>query len=199
MLSILEALALGSLALFGYILTRRPRGTTSQQEGCQDPPKRHTKDPVLGLGYRLQDLQSATHATALTDGRALHQQYGLTYYESSLFGNTIKTADAANLQSIFGLKAKEWGVKPFRFEGFRPFCGEGLLSTDGHAWERSRALLQPSFKKSNISDLTTFEESLQKLLEQLPKDGSTVDMSVLLSTLVSWFHSFTTKILLIYR
>ena len=178
-------LLLGALALATYYLyTWLGKNAAARRFGCQQPPKRFTYDPFLGLGYKIQDANSAKQWKTLADGEILHRKYGPTYRESSIFGTTIKTASEENIHTIFGLKAKEWGVKPFRYEGFRPFCGEGVLSTDGPAWERSRTLLRPFFYKSNISDLTTFEHSVEQLLERLPRDGSTVDLVPLFSNLV---------------
>ena len=78
----------------------------------------------------------------------------------------------------------------------RPFCGEGVLSTDGPAWEHSRTLLKPSFYKSNTSDLTIFEQSVEQFLERFPKDGSTVDLEALVSMLVDLSSSVSINSLL---
>ena len=183
---ILTTLVAGAFGLAVYHLyTRRVQKAYARRQGCELPPKRRTRDPVLGLGYKMQDTSSATQGTVLPIGEDLHRQCGLTYRESSIFGMTLKTASVDNIHTTFGLNAEEWGVKPFRYEGMRPFCGDGLLSTDGRTWEHSRALLKPSFHKSNISDLAVFERSVHQLLEQIPKDGSTVDMEPFFSTLVS--------------
>ncbi|KAL9619343.1 MAG: hypothetical protein Q9160_006023 [Pyrenula sp. 1 TL-2023] len=79
--------------------------------------------------------------------------------------------------------AKDWGIQPFRFEGMRPFCGEGLLSTDGSKWEHSRSLFKPSFHRNNIADLTAFENLVEKFLANIPLDGSTVDLDHQISSL----------------
>ena len=178
-------LLLGALGLTTYYLyTLLRQNAAAQRHGCQLPPKRHTYDPCLGFGYKIQDAKSARHGKTLADGEILHRKYGQTFRESSIFGTTIKTASEENIHTIFGLKAEDWGVKPFRYEGFRPFCGEGVLSTDGPAWEHSRTLLRPFFYKSNISDLTNFEHLVEQLLERLPRDGSTVDLVPHFSNLV---------------
>ena len=67
----------------------------------------------------------------------------------------------------------------------RPFCGEGLISTDGPKWEHSRASLKPFFHKSNISDLGVFEKSVERLIERLPKDGSVVNLEPYFSKMVN--------------
>ena len=175
----------GAFVLVGYYISWwLVKSETAQAKRCRDPSKRETIDPILGLGYDMSDAKSDWNGTSLPDGEALHHQYGLTYYQSSVFGRTIKTASERNIHTVFGLKAQDWGVGPYRFEAFRPFCGAGILSTDGHLWKRSRSLLKPFFEKGHISDLTAFEKLLKRLLGQLPQDGSTVDMDPLLSALV---------------
>ena len=116
------ALLLGALGLAGYYFwTWLGHKVAIQRHGSQQPPKRRAYDPFVGLDYKIQDANSAKQAKTLPIGEALHREYGLTYRESSMFGTTIKTASEENIRTIFGLKAKEWGIKPFRYEGMRPF------------------------------------------------------------------------------
>ena len=181
----LASLAVGALglAIFSFY-SWLAEASHRRKLGCQAPPRRRTRDPILGLGYKISYIRSSTEGKVLPISQDLHREYGSTYHEPSIFGTTLNTANEENIHTIFGLKAGEWGVRPFRYEGMRPFCGAGLLSTDGHTWEHSRSLLKPSFHKSNISDLTFFERSVKLLLEQLPIDGSTVDMEPFFSSLV---------------
>jgi cytochrome P450 len=63
-------------------------------------------------------------------------------------------------------------------------CGRGFLTTDGEIWNHSRKLLKPTFARSNLLDLSTVENELDKLIEAIPTDGSTVDLQPLLSNMV---------------
>lgn len=56
--------------------------------------------------------------------------------------------------------------------------GEGIFGADGPAWEHSRAMLRPNFKKSEFGDLSFLEEHFQTLLELIPDDGQTIDLHV---------------------
>ncbi|KAI4154573.1 MAG: hypothetical protein LQ340_001582 [Diploschistes diacapsis] len=160
------------------------QGISARRRGCQAPPKRPSLDQVLGLGYKIADITASNEGRILPDGEASHRRYGLTFQEPSIFGTVIKTASEGTIRAVFGTNAKDWGIKPYRYEGFRPFCGDGLLSTDGTTWERSRNMLKPFFHKSKISNLAGFEESLAQLITKLPKESSTVDLDPLLSALV---------------
>ena len=185
MASVFTTLAAGVAGLTSfYLYLWFTESSNEQRHGCQKPCRRPTCDPILGLGYQINFLRSSTAGTVLPISQNLHGRYGLTYRESSLFGTTLKTASDANIHTIFGLEAEEWGVQPFRNAGMRLFCGDGFLTMDGRVWEHSRTLLKPSFHKSNISDLAAFEESLESFLEQLPKNGSTADLDPLASKLV---------------
>lgn len=186
MVYILTTLLFGALifAVLYFAPAYFVRNSLAQRHGCQLPPRRHTRDPILGIDCKIQDSKSSKELKTLPAGAALHRQYGSTYRETTIFGTTIKTADEENIHTVFGLKAKDWGVGPYRFAGMGPFCGEGFISTDGAPWARSRALLKPSFHKSNISDLTTFEHSVSRFLAQIPRDASTINLEELIAKLV---------------
>jgi len=57
--------------------------------------------------------------------------------------------------------------------------GHGIFTTDGKEWEESRALLRPSFSRSLVGDLKTFESHISKMIARIPRDGSTVDLQEL--------------------
>ena len=186
MVSTSISLAFGVVVLgviFAYSQSLIRPATASEKYGL--PPIRPTYDPLLGLGYKVTDIMSMARARSLPEGQALHKRLGHTYCERSVFGMTVKTACEKNIHSIFGSDSKIWGVGPARYEGFRPFCGAGLLSTDGSTWERSRRLLKPFFQKSAISNLDNFETLVGDFIQHLPDDGSTIDLEPLFSKLVS--------------
>ncbi|KAL8951372.1 MAG: hypothetical protein Q9222_002649 [Ikaeria aurantiellina] len=88
---------------------------------------------------------------------------------------------ADNIRAIYGSQSDQYDVESFRLSGMRPFCGEGLLTTDGSVWERSRTMIKPTFHKNNLSDLSGFKRSFDQLLSRIPPDGSTIDSQPLLS------------------
>ena len=186
----ITTLLLGAVALTAFYYTRiwYAQRSASLLHGCQLPRKRQTRDPVLGLQYKFQDIQSMGKMKILPDSAALHTRYGSTYHEPSIFGTTLKTLDEKNIQTVFGLKAREWGIQPWRLTAMRPFCGEGILDTDGSVWERSRTIFKPAFRKSNIEDLSSFENFVRQFLATLPLDGSTVDLQDSLTKLVRLSH-----------
>ncbi|TGO61344.1 hypothetical protein BCON_0028g00320 [Botryotinia convoluta] len=66
-----------------------------------------------------------------------------------------------------------------------PFCGRGFITTDGERWQKARALLRPTFSKSNISDLSSCKVAVEQFLQSIPDDGcTTVDLQPLLANLI---------------
>jgi len=60
-----------------------------------------------------------------------------------------------------------------------PFLGDGIITTDGHAWKRSRQLLNPVFARAQVSELSSFEVHVGRMIQRIPRDGSMVDMQPL--------------------
>lgn len=54
--------------------------------------------------------------------------------------------------------------------------GHGIFTTDGSAWERSRAMVRPNFTRQQVADLDMFENHMSHLIDSIPRDGSTVDL-----------------------
>ncbi|TGO58634.1 hypothetical protein BOTNAR_0178g00210 [Botryotinia narcissicola] len=114
-----------------------------------------------------------------------HMQIGSTYTEKSIGTTTIFTIDTQNLQAYYSTNFKDYGVYHLRKKAFYPLLGDGVFSTDGPSWERSRAVIRPTFTRSNVANFPAFEIHLQKFLKLIPRDGRTVNLSSLLDDLVS--------------
>lgn len=50
---------------------------------------------------------------------------------------------------------------------WREFLGDAIFTTDGDKWHASRALIRPMFTPDRVSNLSTFERHVQKLLRIL--------------------------------
>ncbi|TGO35880.1 hypothetical protein BHYA_0143g00220 [Botrytis hyacinthi] len=55
---------------------------------------------------------------------------------------------------------------------------------DGPFWEHSRALIRPTFTKSNVANLPAFEVHFQKFLALVPTDGTKVNLKPFLNKLI---------------
>ena len=123
------------LVLFGlfsyYFRIRILRNGFAERHGCQAPPKRGAQDPILGIDRTLQDSKLSKAFQSLPAGASLFHTYGQTFRETMILGTVIKTRSAENINTIHGLKAKDWGIQPFRLPAMNPFCGKGFITTDG--------------------------------------------------------------------
>lgn len=156
----------------------------ARANGCHQPKKFPHKDPFLGIDLFLQAGKLFEENRYLPELVRRYNENGHTFQINLLGTPSINTIEPENLQTIYSLKFQDWGVQPVRLPAQEPFCGRGFITTDGAAWERSRSLLKPSFRKSNIANLSILEKYLIKVIERIPSDGSTVDLQPLFLSLV---------------
>ena len=87
---------------------------------------------------------------------------------------------------MYSSNFKDWGDEPLRLPAQDPFCGRGFITTDGAAWEPSRALLKPESNRANtVVGLEGLGKALEKMMGKIPDDGGTVDLQALFFGLVS--------------
>ncbi|KAI4114096.1 MAG: hypothetical protein LQ338_008053 [Usnochroma carphineum] len=110
--------------------------------------------------------------------KSLFGKYGHTFQVRSWGKTTIFTVEPKNLQSVLATDFASWGVQPLRLFAFEPFVGKGIMCSDGAFWEHSRALIKPSFTRTQIADihLSVFDAHVSRLVDLIPADGSTVDL-----------------------
>lgn len=80
---------------------------------------------------------------------------------------------------MLALNFSDYSLGDTRKRIFNPVIGQGIFTTDGPAWEHSRAVLRPNFNRSQVGNLTTFETHIKHLIKAIPTDGSTVDLQAL--------------------
>lgn len=99
-------------------------------------------------------------------------------------GVQLNTCSSLNARAIVG-NNRDWGVEPLRLPGMDLFCGKGIITSDGAAWEHSKGLLKYMFRTSNIVNLPAVDVAVKDFLTHIPSDGATVDLQPLFSHLVS--------------
>jgi cytochrome P450 len=144
------------------IQQQRRRSAARHQRGTGAPSPAGS---ILGI-----DLTITTH-NDLSSLYHLHQKYGHTFEEDTLVNPaTIFTNAPENIKTV-NMRQDLWGIQPQRPPGMEFFCGRGFLTMDGEVWQHSRALLGPTFAKSNISDLGALSREMAKFFEQLLEEG----------------------------
>lgn len=157
----------------------------ARDQGCQPPPCIIQRDPIFGLDVVLQLFQALKENRRNLSIKQLFEVYGNTFKSESWRTSKLYTIEPKNLQAIFSTDFLSWGVEPMRLFAFEPFVGKGIMCTDGASWESSRALLKPTFARTQIADLhlSAFVAHVQRLLDLIPRDGSEVDLMPLFSKL----------------
>jgi len=103
------------------------------------------------------------------------EKYGPTFELDLLGARGFTTTDPVNLEAMYNSMIQDW-VMGSRREGLFPLIGEGIFCQDGEAWKHSRALLRKQFARLEYSDLTTFEEYVEALVERFASPNDVVDL-----------------------
>ena len=151
--------------------------------GCQEPPKYPHKLP-----YGIDMLRS--RMAAIKAGRynrlylGQYQKYGKTWEENLAGTKVINSIEPANFQQVASVSFQDYGKLAMRNKALSPFLGNGIFSQDGVSWKHSRDLIKPMFMRAELSDIDSFKAHVDRFLNLIPRDGSTVDLHPLLIKLV---------------
>ena len=167
-----------------FVRQRLLRASFSRQHGCKPAKEYPRKDPFFGLDYFLESGRLSKAYAHLPASTERHLKVGKSFWVTSLGSHSLHTIEPANVQTAYSDNTGAWSIGHARLRGLEPFCGKGFITTDGETWAHSRKLINPIFAKTNIADLGPFAICVDRLLEKIPKDGSTVDLQPLLSSLV---------------
>lgn len=167
-----------------YLIKLQRQRSLARANGCRPPKQFPHKEPILGLDLFFKAGTLFKENRYLPELMQRYHNNGRTFGTKSLGLPAINSVAPENLQAVFSSRSKDWGVEPIRLPAQDPFCGRGFITTDGPAWEHSRALLKPSFNRANIADLSTLENCLKITIGCIPRDGSSVDLQSLFSNLV---------------
>jgi cytochrome P450 len=153
-----------------------------KDKGCKPCPKYPHKDPIFGFDLFRENLELSKTGGLWTK---LQERYaringGVNTFTNLLLGEEmINTAEPDNIKAILATQFKDFNLSTRRKESFQPVFGHGIFTTDGSAWEASRALLRPNFVRNQVADLRTFDDHVTKMISKIPRDGSTVDLQAL--------------------
>ena len=163
--------------IFQWIATYSQRASFIRKNGCKPPKKYPLRDPILGLDVFLENVKLSNNGGYLARARERFNELEAKTFSIIMLGRTIThTCEPDNVKAILATNFKDFDMPPTRKAALNPIFGHGIFTTDGPEWEASRALLRPSFTRSQVGDIATFEEHISKLLARIPKDGSTVDL-----------------------
>lgn len=172
-----STLALSTLILlisyFIYTKTKRYLAIRAfkRHHNCLPPPLL----PGSGLiGYRI--IKSLWTSYRAANSLETHTNYfralGNTVSIRFLHVDLIMTISPENIKALLSTQFAHFGLGG-RLPAFAPLLTGGIFVSDGPAWQHSRALVRPAFTRSQVADLPRFDRHVQRLVSQIPTDGTT--------------------------
>ena len=133
-------------------------------------------DKPLGLAFIFNMVRVYKEKRYLEWWQTLAVENGYTFSYWLLGQRIYVTADPENVKTIFASSFETFAHGPTRQAAGRPLLGNGIFVADGESWSAARALLRPSFAKSQTNDLEMLERHFQNFLHALPGDEGLVDL-----------------------
>ncbi|KAF4627950.1 hypothetical protein G7Y89_g10205 [Cudoniella acicularis] len=155
-----------------------------RENRCLKPREYPHKDPILGLDLFFMMGKAMRTGKMLETTQKLFDTYGKTFKSNSWGTTVINTCEPRNIQTVLALSFKSFGkvkVQPEKQGG--SLMAQGIFTADGPIWARSRALIRPTFARSEISNFSSLEKHVSRFLDLIPRDGSTVDLQPLTKNL----------------
>ncbi|KAJ8065336.1 hypothetical protein OCU04_006024 [Sclerotinia nivalis] len=151
--------------------------------GCKPATRYRHKDPIFGLDLFLKRIDAMEEGIWLDIDPYLFSNYGKTVLTNSWGTKQYVTKDSRNIQTILTTEVGNFGAAPMNYAVTKPFLGEGIMTTDGARWKLSRQFINPIFSRAQVSELSTFENHVRKMIDHIPRDGSMIDMQPLSKSL----------------
>ncbi|KAG9230529.1 cytochrome P450 alkane hydroxylase-like protein [Amylocarpus encephaloides] len=156
---------------------------SARNAGCFTPIAYRHKDFVLGLDLFMKRIESMKLGNSLALDKYLFDTYGKTVQTNFWGKKQYVTKDPLNIQTVCATYVDRFGSAPKNNAIGRPLLGDGIMTTDGAQWKRSRQILNPVFARAQISELSTFELHVGQMLSKIPIDSTIVDLQPLLKML----------------
>ena len=184
-----RALFLATLILVLYyvgtsLLDRLSYRRSKRLHSCQEARRYPHWEPFFGLDLLIKNAKEHAASVYLPEIKRQFAVYGKTHEIRFLNARMIRTMDPKNIQTVLGLKAKDFGLQPLREGLAMPLFDHGINTTDGEFWQHSRSLIKPTFSRVEICNLASLELHVRRFLDLIPRDRPDVDLQPLLSRLV---------------
>lgn len=178
------ACAVGSW-LYWESTTGHRRRELVKKHGCRPPRRVRMRDPIFGLDALFDIYRWTQQHTLIENMREMLYGSGTKTVEFNSLGSiVIFTAEVDNVKTVLSLKFKSFGTVDLTKE-LDLVLGGGIFTSQGEAWHQSRELLRPCFARAQVADLEMIERHVSTLINKIPRDGSTTDLSKFFSQLTS--------------
>lgn len=152
--------------------------------GCSGPPRYKHRDPILGLDLFIRSMRYMKEGNYFELCQIIFREYGKTYTAKSWGRTVVHTMVPKNMQVVLSSCSSHFAVEPIRLDALENLLGKGVFTSDGYNWEHSRGLINPIFAKAYISDLSSLDLYVTRVLDNIPRDRSTVDLQPMFKHLV---------------
>lgn len=156
-----------------------------KQHGCL-PAKQRSHNPFFfGLKIISANLKALKNHKLLDLWSELLASNNAHTIQQGVLGQTIiYTDDPENIKAILSTQFESWSLGKERIDSMTRYLGKGIFTTEGAAWKHSREMLRPCFERSQVADVSIMEKHTKRLIELIPKDGTTINLQPL-------FHQLT--------
>jgi hypothetical protein len=161
------------------------RRALKKQHGCLPPKRLHSKEPIFGIDIFLNNVKCLKEHRLLDAWQSRLRDNNVHTLRGRILDMVIYlTDDPNNAKTMLATKFDDWSIGADRIKQITNILGKGIFSTEGPEWKHSRGLLRPCFERSAVADVTLMEKHTNKLIDLIPKDGTTIDLAPL-------FHKLT--------
>jgi cytochrome P450 len=170
--------------IYWEVTTGARRRAFIKQHGCLPAKPRRTRGPFLGLDLLLDQIKNIKEHRLLESWMQELRAANAHTISCSVLGNRVFiTDDPENVKTLLATDFDVWSLGQERIKMMSAFLGHGIFTNEGAAWKHSREMLRPCFERSQVADVSLFEKHVNRLVDVLPKDGTTVDLQPLLQEL----------------
>lgn len=103
---------------------------------------------------------------------------GHTFGQNVLGRKIVSTIEPENIKAVLATQFNDFCLGT-RHREFYPLLGDGIFTLDGAGWTHSRSMLRPQFARDQVADLDLMDGHITRLIELIPKDGSSFDIQPL--------------------
>ncbi|KAJ4352023.1 uncharacterized protein N0V89_007369 [Didymosphaeria variabile] len=186
----LQAIALPCIAalivyrVYWGATTGAARHALATQHGCL-PAKQYTsKYTIFGIDHFLSNMKAYREHKLLESWTRILTSNNAHTMTVKMVGQTIYwTDDPDNVKAMLAVNFDQWSLGQERIQQMSAYLGHGIFTSEGAAWKRSRDMLRPCFERSQVADVSIMEKHTGRLLQIVPRDGTTVDLQPLLHEL----------------
>lgn len=141
---------------------------------------RRPEGPHINLALAIigQMLPKVFPFDPLAFGLDIARQYGdIAYYKAGPL-HVYQLAHPDLARQILVEEPEKFVKSRFIKRAFRPFAGEGLLTSDGALWKQQRKLIQPAFNHSRLASYSAVMVARALQMVDSFKDGHVIEVDV---------------------